>query len=516
MSHLLKKNKTVFFYFKVVIAIFILFIFFNAFFNYKGSKFVYLIFSIISNYLIYFSFRKKSIFFESFFGILLWLGFWFKFSIIISFLHGFTEGLNNYDLLSTSDIDYALVISTVGFLGFIISGYLRQIFFSYPTKIYTQFDGSIYKKYRKIILLLFCIIICIVFLLNVFFKIYQRGVIPHHGNFIFSGSIKVLLLYGLTLCSAMILYVESVIYKKIYFSSILISILEVFLSSISMLSRSMIFNISALFFALYKFSNKISMKIKFSFFFKIFLLTFIFFYISVILVNYLRINYFFIGADIVSYKEIIKLKMKDKSINTYDLIKKKDEYQKDDYYLVLDKKKNEKLYSFESFYSLIVRRWVGIESVIIINSKKNILGFNFLNESIKEEFDPHSSSFYEKNFQLKDDRNLGKYINVKGNTLPGLIAFLYYSGSLIFLFFSIIALCFFAFLLEFLSFKLSNYNLLISAVIGQIIAYRFIHFGYLPKQSYLLFGSIIAIILLLFLFRFLINKFKKKTFNTQY
>jgi hypothetical protein len=282
MSHLLKKNKRVYFYFKVVIAIFILFIFFKAFFNYKGSKFVYLIFSIISNYLIYFSFRKKSIFFETFFGILLWLGFWFKFSIIISFLDGFTEGLNNYDLLSTSDIDYALVISTVGFLGFIISGYLRQIFFCYPTKIYTQFDGSIYKKYRKIILLLFCIIICIVFLLNFFFKIHQRGVISYHDNFIFSGSIKVLLLYGLTLCSAMILYVESIIYKKIYFSSILISILEVFLSSISMLSRSMIFNISALFFALYKFSNKISIKIKFSFFFKIFLLTFIFFYISVI------------------------------------------------------------------------------------------------------------------------------------------------------------------------------------------------------------------------------------------
>ena len=35
---------------------------------------------------------------------------------------------------------------------------------------------------------------------------------------------------------------------------------------------------------------------------------------------------------------------------------------------------------------------------------------------------------------------------------------------------------------------------------GQVIAYRYAHFGYVPAQSYLLFGSLFLNILIIYLF----------------
>ena len=100
--------------------------------------------------------------------------------------------------------------------------------------------------------------------------------------------------------------------------------------------------------------------------------------------------------------------------------------------------------------------------------------------------------------------------SIKGNILPGLMAFLFYSGSYMFLFFSIILFSFFATLLEYLIYKSTNKNLIASGLIGMVIAYRFTHFGYLPSRSYLLFGSIIGIIILFFLIKFFAHFIKIK------
>ena len=92
------------------------------------------------------------------------------------------------------------------------------------------------------------------------------------------------------------------------------------------------------------------------------------------------------------------------------------------------------------------------------------------------------------------------YENVKGNTLPGILAFLYYSGSYLILSIGIFILSIIASYIEFLSFRLSSNNLIFSSLIGQVIAFRFIHFGYLPHQTYLLFGTIILTILFVYIY----------------
>ena len=76
MSHLFKnKNKIIYklFIYLIIIVIFLLTYFGTH--NYGSNKINYLTFSLISNFLIFFAIRKDAIFFETFFSLLLWLGF---------------------------------------------------------------------------------------------------------------------------------------------------------------------------------------------------------------------------------------------------------------------------------------------------------------------------------------------------------------------------------------------------------------------------------------------------------
>ena len=54
-------------------------------------------------------------------------------------------------------------------------------------------------------------------------------------------------------------------------------------------------------------------------------------------------------------------------------------------------------------------------------------------------------------------------------------------------------------IIEISVFKLGGKNLILCALMAQVVASRYAHFGYVPRQSYLLFG---ALYLNLFLFYF--------------
>ena len=110
MSHLIKQDyKFLYKLFKISIFASILFLFYLGYINFIGNKSIYISFSIISNFLIFFAFRKNSIFFETFFSLLLWLGFWFKFTCTIALTDGvFREGVGvfNYSPKSFNIIMY--------------------------------------------------------------------------------------------------------------------------------------------------------------------------------------------------------------------------------------------------------------------------------------------------------------------------------------------------------------------------------------------------------------------------
>jgi hypothetical protein len=178
MSYLLKKKSKLL---KVIRnTIYIVFFLTSIFgaYNYTGNKFLYLLFTITNLYLISFAFRKKAIFFETFFSLLLFLGYWFKFTMIISFTDGvFREGVGNFDY-SSNNFDYGLIISIIGIIPLILFGHIRERFFYYPDKInLIKNQNNFFVKYRKHIIFLFLALVLTVSIINAYFQIYQKGLL---------------------------------------------------------------------------------------------------------------------------------------------------------------------------------------------------------------------------------------------------------------------------------------------------------------------------------------------------
>jgi hypothetical protein len=489
MSHLLKKkNKTIYKLFALSIFSIIFFLFYFGIQKYNGNKINYLLFSIISNFLIFFAIRKNAIFFETFFSLLLWLGFWFKFSCTIVLTDGvFREGVGTFNY-SNKSFDDTLIVSQIGILSFILSGFFRQYFlFNYPKKLeFQNFKINFFSFGRKNVWFIFIVSFIAIAFCNFYFKIYQKGLLPiYEINFLISGIFKWLLLFGLSAISATLIFYEYNFYKKFFLISALIIFVETFFTSFSMISRGMIFNAFALMYGIYKYSKIVNKPNSFNYYIKSIIFIFILFYISVSSVNYIRANYFYVGKSVEFVKEKSQVESKDQ---------KKKKYA------------SSKEINSEILY-LIVNRWVGIDGVMSVISKKDLLSLPFLTSSFNERATKNTPTFYELTFGLEENKISSQlYENVKGNTLPGLIAFLFYSGSYSVLFLSIFFLSIFASYLEFMSFKLSFGNLILSSLIGQVIAFRFIHFGYLPHQTYLLFGTIVLTIIFTYILSFLLKK----------
>ena len=221
MSHLFKnKNKFIYKFFTSLLFIGIILLIYLGTQNYSSNKINYLTFSIISNFLIFFAIRRDAIFFETYFSLFLWLGFWFKFTCTIVFTDGvFREGVGMFNY-SKESFDEVLFVSQIGILSFIISGYFRQLFlFKYPKKINLQnFKKNLFSLGRKNIWLIFIIFYISIAFLNFYFKIYQKGLLPIYDlNFIVSGIFKWLLLFGLSAFSATLIFNEYKFYKNFFY-----------------------------------------------------------------------------------------------------------------------------------------------------------------------------------------------------------------------------------------------------------------------------------------------------------
>ena len=156
---------------------------------------------------------------------------------------------------------------------------------------------------------------------------------------------------------------------------------------------------------------------------------------------------------------------------------------------------------------ILINRWIGIDSLILVSSSEK-KGYDLFFRALKEDKDIVDYTFYEKEFGLSDVKtnvNTGKTI-MKGNTLPGIISFLYYPGSLVFLLLSIMLIFFIFNALENYLNRITSGNLVFMCFISNMIATRLFHFGYAPKDSYLFLISILlSILFLTLLTRFKLN-----------
>ena len=473
---------------------------------YEGSIFVFAIYCLSFIVMLYYLTDNKSSYFEVFFSSYLFLGFWFKyvFSLIL-----YDGKIYDSGQIKSTDIDEVLIISIFITIICLISSFINKNLISkYLNKKNESKEKSFFENFylnkRILILLSFLIFVSIVGFLNYKLGIHQRGFLYRiEIPSIIINLTKWLLLFGFTTFSCFLIHIEIKNQKKINILTIIIALLEVCVSYTSMLSRSFIINAASLILPTYQQSLKLIKKYDFQFFALFFIIIF-FTIASISGVNYIRLEKLKIVKK--ESKELELANSEEQSIEDKLYEKKIQEYNfeipkkiQDEFGIKFKETTPKDVINF-----ILINRWIGIDSLILVsNSEKK--GFDLFFRSLNENKAISGNTFYEKEFGLdsvKTNVDTGKTI-MKGNTLPGIISFLYYTGSLLFLLVSLTLIIFLCnFFEKFLKY-ITNNNLIFICFISNMIATRLIHFGYAPKDTYLFIMSVLlSVLFMVFLLRF--------------
>jgi hypothetical protein len=433
-----------------------------ALLEYPGRGFVYVLFTISANALLYFGFRKNAIFFDTFIGIFFWLGFWLKLTFRVAFLDGqFHEPVGNFDG-SGAAFDRALLASSCGIFGLLVASFIREkLFFTYPEKSNEADQEGLhefYRRHRKMVLSGFVVLFVAVAATNFYFGIYQRGAVPRtilpYG---LGGIYSWLLLFGLASVSALILNMEYTLHRKTSYPAVIISLMESFFSNVSLLSRGMILNTGALAYGVFRSLKFNGIRTTFRFWVTSFLIFLVLFGSSVLLVNHIRST----DSNVRSAVGGVDLTM-----------------------------------TVNNAKALFLDRWVGMEGIMAVSSYP-VQGWDLWNNAWKETYSDNKTSFYDMNLIVSHYRHVDttKYHYI---SLPGIVAFCFYPGSFTFLFGCMFMVGVVAAAIEISVFRLGGKNVVLCALLAQVVASRYAHFGYVPAQSYLLFGALYLNLLIIY------------------
>ena len=447
--------------FLIIILFIFLLIFFLNLNNYIGNKFLYFIFQFTSFVFFLFAIKKNNSAFEFFTYFFFLLSFWFKFNCILYFDYiNVTEG-DFY--LRITNYDNATFIIIIVFIACVCASLLKNIIVNNLIKK-TKFEIKssfiiFYKHYRFFIFFLFSAFLIFVWGTNYYFQIYSKGLINSDILPVVKYFYAWLLTYGLAVFTSILIYIDFLIFKnnKIF----ILGIIEPFFTQINILSRSFLIFFAAYLRGFLLFIDK--QKILFSkiFVIKLILIILVFTFLS-----------FYSVSKIRSFK--------------------------------FDKIHNNPVpitiaSTFSNFFSLSFNRWVGIDALLAV-SQNNKLSYEFFFSAWKEKKNIQNKSFYIDIFFGRFKYSGLESENLNTVITPGIVAFLYYSGSAIFVFFTIAILIIIFSLIEKLFYIISLQNIILANIIGYTLAVRFIHFGYVPANTlnfFLSFGFTLFIIFVL-------------------
>ena len=448
--------------------------------------------------------NSKSSYFEIFFSSYLFLGFWFKYIFSLIFYNGIVFDSGQ---IKSTKIDEVLILTILITFVCLISSFINKKFINLDVKKdetrIKSFCENFYLNNRNIILIIFILLISFVGFFNNKLGIFQRGFIYlSETSMYINNFIKWLLLFGFTTFSCFVIHIEILNYKKINIITVIISFFEIFISYTSMLSRSFIINSISLILPIYQkslfFKKAHDKKFIFLFIVIIFLTL-----ISLYVVNNIRLSklYSMIGEWTANQNKQLNIESpKDLKIKEYNFQIPKSDFK-------LENLQNKPVTPTKVINFILINRWIGIDSLIVVNSfeKKN---FDLFFQSLREDKNNLENTFYEKTFNLSSEK-LNIEINqkyLKGNTLPGIISFLYYSGSIYFLLISLFIIFILCNFFERLIKKITQGNAIFACFLSNMIATRLIHFGYAPKDTYLFILSILlSILLMIFLLKFIFS-----------
>lgn len=428
-------------------------------------------FTLAFNTLLLVGFGKKKFFFDLFIGLFLWLGFWLKYSFGMIFKEGFFDLMGMFNTHSGLSHDRALLVSTVAASALLLATYLRRKlvgsdFFVSREENWIASLGF-YKKYRNYLIGIFLFLAIIAPALNAYYGFYQRGSIPKTIlPFGLNGIFTWIILFGLCSFFAVLINYEMKLTKKITLWFVLIGFMEILFSNLSMLSRGIVFNGSALFFGINANFKNLKMKGQARLYVSLITILILLMAFSIISVNLLRSNVFYsknsAKLDIsISYGKLINIA--------------------------------------KSSTVLFIDRWVGIEGVMAVSSY-NKLGLELWNKAWNEKYHNSGTSFYDLNLiETPYTSDINKELYHHFISLPGIIAFMFYLGNYYVLFLLMFTVGILGSVIELFVLKFGGNNLILASLLSEVVASRFAHFGYVPAQSYLLFGTIVGNVMILYI-----------------
>lgn len=433
--------------------------------QYSGNWLVYLTFTLVANALLINGFRRRSLFFDTFIGIFLWLGFWLKFSLRMAFNQAVFADALAFDG-SPEAFDLALIASCSGLAALLLASVVRERLFVYPNEAPACNPSGLfllYRRYRLQCVVAFLAMVMLVATSNAWLGIYQRGMVAQtvlpYG---LSGVYKWLLQFGLASISALIIRFEIELNRNLTLLAVVPALLESFLSNVSLLSRGMILNSAGLAFGGLRLLSSMKVRVSFQRLAAIAVAFAMLFAASVLTVNYLRATAYGDALPVSSAQPTpMVTAVKHMTV------------------------------------PLFLDRWIGIEGVVAVSSSK-ALGWDLWREVWQERFREGELSIYDKRFvdtPYTTNLDAPKFHFV---SLPGIVAFLYFPGSLVFLFVALAFCGLLAAAIEIATYHYSGQNWILSSLVAQVIAYRYAHFGYVPAQSYLLFGTLVLNVAILF------------------
>ena len=535
-------NTTIQKYFLIISTMIILTSYGYSSYSYSGNKLIFFLFFFSIHLYVVISFFLSNLFFDKVLSTFLWLGFYMTIFFKIFFkAYSIKEGDGNFEFLP-DQFNRVLIWSSVAILAFTSSSLIHK--FLIKIKKLNENDNykltNFYKRYRYEIFFLFFILIISVNFSNLKFGIYQKGLLPLHQIHPFLEIIlKFFVIFGLTAISTILIDYELKSKNKLTFLILLIFYFEIITTNTVFLSRSYIFLGGFILFSIL-----ISHKVKKedsdyfnSFLFNIIIFVLLFL-INIQIINNIRASKYFDPNFYYSnnVKKILEEKYKDikefyilnqynknlnekvvqnnKNISDKSLGKIDDE--KKSLEKLIKKTENDKNIPFRkkifnnlrNIANLIQNRFIGFESLAIVTSSnrqdKNIF-WNSFREKIT--YLPRES-YYAINFMNVGGTNVSSSSSRQYSVfLPGIVAFFSYHGSLVFLFTSLFLLHLCLGFIEKISLLLSFNSKIFSSFVGFVLAYRLIHFGYVPKNSYMLLTAIFISIFGIFFISKLIKKY---------
>ena len=233
--------------------IFVNLIFFSLSFNkFPGNIFFFLSLFLISNIYFFYSYKYSNFFLDKTLSLFLWLGFFYKLSILLITDSGLPEGRGNFSYLP-EQYDELLIYSSIGIGSFFISSLIIQkylINFLNFKNYFNKKDENVlinfYSKYKKYLCLSFLILILVITILNFHLGFYQKGLLPKNDVNVYLGYfMKWMLLFGLTSISCLFLEYDIKKFNNLSFIVIFLFFFELLMTNLSLLSRSLIFSGSA-------------------------------------------------------------------------------------------------------------------------------------------------------------------------------------------------------------------------------------------------------------------------------